>query len=363
MSHEFHSLKVSRIIRETGQASSVYFQVPNDLEDSYRYKAGQYLTLKFDINGKEERRSYSLCTSPLEDEIGVNIKRVKKGIVSNYINDNLKKGDEVEVMTPDGSFTIETAESKQRDFYFFASGSGITPVISMIKTILEEEPKSTCHLLYGNNNEETVIFSNELDKLSEKYKGQFIYRQTLSQPKREKQGGLKGLFSKGKMTWTGWVGRIDKAKVDQFLGAHPKQSIEAHYFVCGPGAMIDTIIDHLEGLKIDSKFLHTERFVSSMSSSSSTGVSAKVKVHLADKEYNIVVPADKTILDALIDEKVDAPYSCTSGACSTCVAKVHSGEVSMDVCYALDDSEVKAGYILTCQARPQSDEVELTFES
>lgn len=363
MSHEFHNLKVSRIVKETGEATSVYFLVPDALQDSYQYKAGQYLTLKFDLSGKEERRSYSLCTSPLEDEIGVNIKRVKKGIVSNHINDNLKAGDAVEVMTPDGKFIIEPVESKQRDFYFFASGSGITPVISMIKTILEEEPKSTCHLLYGNNNEDTVIFSNELETLSTKYKGQFVYTQTLSQPKREKSGGLKGLFSKGKMNWTGWVGRIDKSKVDQFLSEHPKSSIEAHYFVCGPGAMIDTIIDHLEGLNIDSKFLHTERFVSSTATAGGGGVSAKVKVHLADKEYNIEVPSDKTILDALIDQKVDAPYSCTSGACSTCVAKVHSGEVSMDACYALDDSEVKAGYILTCQARPQSAEVELTFES
>ena len=165
------------------------------------------------------------------------------------------------------------------------------------------------------------------------------------------------------MSWTGWVGRIDQSKVDQFLGENEKKSVEAHYLVCGPGAMIDTIIDHLEGKGIAEDFLHTERFVSSKPAGSGDGVGAQVKVHLAGKTYEVAVPSDKTILDALIDEKIDAPYSCTSGACSTCVAKVHSGEVSMDVCYALDDSEVKDGYILTCQARCQSDEVELTFES
>ncbi len=363
MSHEFHRLKVKKIVEETDQSKSFYFDISDTLKEAYSYKAGQYLTLKFDINGNEERRSYSLCTSPLESELGVNIKRVKKGLISNHVNDSINEGDEIEVMTPDGNFVIETAEHKQRDFYFFTSGSGITPVISMIKTILEEEPKSTCYLLYGNTNEHSVIFGAELDAMAKKYSGQFIYQQTLSKPHREKAGGLKGLFSKGKMNWTGWIGRIDQSKVDQFLEEHPKKSIEAHYAVCGPGAMIDTIIDHLEGKDVKDEFLHTERFVSSKPAIAGGGIGAQVKVRLQGKDYEVMVPADKTILDALIDEKVDAPYSCTSGACSTCVAKVHKGDVTMDVCYALDDSEVKAGYILTCQARCQSGEVVLTFES
>jgi ring-1,2-phenylacetyl-CoA epoxidase subunit PaaE len=363
MSHEFHKLTVKKVVEETDQSKSIYFDIPDNLKDDYKYRAGQYLTLRFDVNGKEERRSYSLCTSPTEGDYGVNVKRVKKGLISNHINDTLKAGSHVDVMTPDGKFTLDLVEHKQRDFYFFASGSGITPIISMIKTILEEEPKSTCHLLYGNTNEDCVIFKNELEQLASKYTGQFIYQQTLSKPNREKSGGLKGLFSKGKMNWSGWVGRIDKSKVDQFLGDYPKKSVEAHYLVCGPGAMIDTIIDHLEGKGIDNEFLHTERFVSTKPVGTAAGVGATVKVTLAGKQYEVTVPSDKTILDALIDEKIDAPYSCTSGACSTCVAKVHSGEVSMDVCYALDDSEVKSGYILACQARCQSDVVELTFES
>jgi ring-1,2-phenylacetyl-CoA epoxidase subunit PaaE len=363
MSHEFHKLTVKKVVEETDQSKSIYFDIPDNLKDDYKYRAGQYLTLRFDVNGKEERRSYSLCTSPTEGDYGVNVKRVKKGLISNHINDTLKAGSHVDVMTPDGKFTLDLVEHKQRDFYFFASGSGITPIISMIKTILEEEPKSTCHLLYGNTNEDCVIFKNELEQLASKYTGQFIFQQTLSKPNREKSGGLKGLFSKGKMNWSGWVGRIDKSKVDQFLGDYPKKSVEAHYLVCGPGAMIDTIIDHLEGKGIDNEFLHTERFVSTKPVGTAAGVGATVKVTLAGKQYEVTVPSDKTILDALIDEKIDAPYSCTSGACSTCVAKVHSGEVSMDVCYALDDSEVKSGYILACQARCQSDVVELTFES
>ena len=363
MSHAFHNLTVKKVVEETDQSKSIYFDIPDQIKEDYQYRAGQYLTLKFDINGNEERRSYSICTSPLESDLGVNVKRVKKGLISNHVNDIAKAGVEMAVMTPDGNFTLDLSEHKQRDFYFFASGSGITPVISMIKTILEEEPKSTCYLLYGNTDENSVIFKDELQGLADKYAGQFIYQQTLSKPLREKAGGLKGLFSKGKMNWTGWIGRIDQSKVDQFLDENQKKSVEAHYLVCGPGAMIDTIIDHLEGKGISDEFLHTERFVSSKPAGSGDGVGGQVKVHLAGKTYDVVVPADKTILDALIDEKIDAPYSCTSGACSTCVAKVHSGEVSMDVCYVLVDSEVKAGYVLTCQARCQSPEVELTFES
>lgn len=362
MSHDFHKLKVSKVVQETADATTVYFNIPEELKNSYTHKAGQYLTLKFDIKGEEVRRSYSLCTSHIEDHYGVNVKRVNKGKVSNYVNDHVKVGDEIDVMVPDGKFVIEPVEHMKRDFFFFASGSGITPVMSMIKTVLEEEPKSICYLLYGNKNEDTIIFKNELDQLEKKYAGQLVVEHTLSKPNREKAGGLKGLFSKGKMSWTGLVGRIDGPKIDKFLADHPKQSIEANYYVCGPGAMIDTIIDHLERKSIDKKFLHTEHFVSQIAGSGA-GIISQVKVHLAGKEINIEVPADKTILDALIEAKYDAPYSCTSGACSTCVAKVHSGEVSMDVCYALDDSEVKAGFILTCQARAQSPEVELTFEA
>ncbi len=365
MSHEFHDLKVSKVVQETPKSSSVYFEIPTELKEKYNYQAGQYLTLKFDINGAEERRAYSICTSPLEGELGVNVKRVDKGLISNHINDNIKRGDVLAVMQPDGNFVIDIAEHKQRDFYFFASGSGITPIISMIKTIVEQEPKSICYLLYGNTNEDHIIFKAELDELARKYAGQFVLKHTLSKPKREKAGGLKGLFSKGKMSWTGATGRIDGKRVDQFLEDNPAKSVESHYFVCGPGAMIDTIINHLELKGIQSDFLHTERFViaSGGVSMAGVGVESTVTAHFGGKTVTVQVPPRKTILDTLLDENHDAPYSCTSGACSTCVAKVIKGDVTMDVCYALDDSEVKAGYVLTCQARAQSPEVEISFES
>ncbi len=367
MSKEFHTLKVSQLVKETDVSTSIFFEVPEHLSEDYTYKAGQYLTLKMTIDGQEVRRAYSICTSPLEASIAVNVKRVKRGLVSNYIHDQLKIGDSMDIMTPEGNFVYSPVINSKRDFYFFASGSGITPIISIIKTILEEEPKSICYLCYGNRDENNIIFKSQIEQLQKKYAGQFFVEHVLSNPLREKESGLKGLFSKGKATWTGWTGRVEAKRVDEFLEKYPKMSLEAHYYVCGPGAMIDTIIDHLSSSKgIKKDFLHTEHFVSKVdipSSSAVRAVQSHLTFHLQGKAHEITLPSDKTILDTLVAAKFDPPYSCTSGACSTCIAKVINGQVAMDVCYALDDNEVKAGYILTCQSRALTPEVEISFEA
>jgi ring-1,2-phenylacetyl-CoA epoxidase subunit PaaE len=365
MSHNFHPIKIEKIKKETEDAVSIYFYVPTDLQDIFKYTSGQYLTLKLVVNGEELRRPYSICTSPVENKLGVNVKRVDRGKVSNYLNDQAANLDHIELMAPDGRFVIDARADYKRDHYFFSAGSGITPIISMIKTLLEEEPKSSAYLLYGNKNEESIIFKSELEALSEKYKGQFYMMNILSQPKKEKAGGLKGLFGKSKSSWRGLTGRIDSNSITELLNEYPSKTGNNIFYICGPGDMIDKTSEILLAKGYNEDTIKREYFTAADAGEQgeTTGTSGAVKVNLEGKAYNIVVPADKTILEVLIANGVDAPFSCTSGACSTCVAKVNSGKVNMDACHALDDDEIENGYILTCQAHPEGSGVEITYEA
>jgi len=366
MSTDFHSLQIKKLVRETANASSIYFTIPDELKETFQYKAGQYLTLKFDINGKEERRAYSICTSPLSNEIAVTSKRVPKGIVSNHMNDHLAEGQMVHVMPPQGKFTVDLDGDQMNDYYLFAGGSGVTPMMSLIQTILEKEPKSSIHLYYGNTDENNIIFNKELTELEQKYAGQFNVRHILSDPIKEKAGGLGGLFKKAKTNWKGWKGFPDRQNIATFLEDNPKKAKQQKYLICGPTKMMDVVKLGLEGIGIDSGDIMIEYFSSpndeKKAGATTSGGSQTIKVNLKGETFDAVIPADKTILDALLDMKKDAPFSCTSGACSTCVAKVSSGKVNMEVCYALDDDEVAAGYILACQAHPEGSDVEITFE-
>jgi ring-1,2-phenylacetyl-CoA epoxidase subunit PaaE len=291
---------------------------------------------------------------------------VPKGKISNYLNDTAKAGQTLDVMPPQGRFTPSLAPEKRNTYYFFGAGSGITPLMSILKTILEEEPQSTVYLLYGNRNEASILFRDELGHLEKRYEGQLKVVHTLSRPQADKPKGLAGLFSKGQTAWEGWKGRIDAKAVNAFLAAYPASAKQPICFICGPGDMINAAADVLRTANIPEQNIFTERFenVSSGDVPHIKGVEgAQVTVHWQKRTYEVTVPAKKTILDVLISERINPPYSCTSGACSTCMAKVLRGEVKMEACYSLDEDEVQAGYILTCQAHPKTDVVEISYDA
>jgi ring-1,2-phenylacetyl-CoA epoxidase subunit PaaE len=359
---QFYPLTISKVKQETKKTVSLFFTIPTDLSSTFKYTQGQYLTLRFMIDGKEERRAYSMSSSPVEPELAVSVKRVLGGKVSNYINDHLKVGDTVDVMPPQGRFFTKLDPDQRKTYYLFGAGSGITPLMSILKTIVEEEPKSSVHLLYGSRHDDQIIFYDELEALSKRYEGQLTVSYIVSQPRTEKGGW----FKKGKASWTGKTGRINALEVDRFLNEYPMTGSGAVYFVCGPGKMIDLVEASLIEHGVEKSNIHTERFVNAAEAAAtkakSTGGAGQVTVVLRGETVQVTVPKEKTILDVLLADKHDAPYSCMAGACSTCMAKLTKGEVKMDACYALDDDEVAEGYILACQSHPQGEGVEITFD-
>ena len=368
----FHKIKVSKVHQETPDTVSLSFDIPEDLASKFEYKHGQYLTLRFVIKGQEVRRAYSFSSSPAVDSVPtVTVKRVEKGLVSNYINDNIKAGDTIEIMSPKGRFTTKLGVEQQKNYYLFGGGSGITPLMSILKTVLEEEPKSSIYLLYGNRDLESVIFKDELDKLRARYSGQIQVEYALDNPPKQKEGGLMGMFKKSKLDWEGLIGPIDGTKIQNFLEKHPTHKKDSEYFICGPGGMMEATKAALQKQNIDDKKIHIEVFSSvQLPHEPKTDVAAatvnasgnQVAVHINGKKIDISVGEKETIIEAMMRLKLDPPYSCLSGACATCMGKVISGKVEMDACFALDEGEIAEGLVLTCQSRPVTPQVEITFD-
>lgn len=350
----FNSLKVLDVVRETADAVSVAFEVPANLKQDYKYKQGQYLTLKFNIKGEELRRSYSVCSSPLdENELRVAIKKVKDGRVSSFINDNLKVGDVVEVMLPMGNFFTEMNSSNKKNYVLFGGGSGITPMLSILKTVLKAEPQSTITLFYGNNDEASVIFKKQIDDLASANSSRFKVYHILNSAPANHPANLQGLMTKEK----------DIELVKNYVDA----SANNEYFICGPGPMMENVVNALKELKINEEKVHIEYFTAPVnadeikpSGNAASGASATIIID--GDEHTVVLEDNETVLEAAIRIGLDAPYACQGGSCCTCRALLQEGKVEMAVNYALSASEVKQGFILTCQSRPTTDKVVVNYD-
>lgn len=366
---DFHALKINKITPETPDTVTLEFEIPEQLRDTFTYKQGQHVTVRSQLDGHEVRRSYSMSSSPLEPRFAVTVKKVQGGQMSTFLHDRVQVGDTLDVAPPDGRFFVPLDPDKRRTYYVFGSGSGITPLMSILKTTLEHEPMSTVFLLYGSRNEESIIFRDELERLSERYAGQLFVEHILSRPRKEAAGSFLGIFKKYSSNWAGKTGRIDGRAATAYLDenmAHGPED-DCQYFICGPGNMADTVKAALLGRGIGSKQIHTEHFVNSTHTPGEFSAApgdggARLIVHLNGKRIETTVPSGATILDVMVRENYDAPYSCTAGACSTCMAKVLNGKIKMDACYALDDDEIKAGYCLTCQSHPDADLVEISYD-
>ncbi|HET6225322.1 MAG TPA: 2Fe-2S iron-sulfur cluster-binding protein [Bacteroidia bacterium] len=350
---KFNSLQVADVVRETPDAVSVAFQVPDQLKKDYTFKQGQYLTLKFKINGEELRRSYSICSSYYENELRVAVKKVKDGRVSTHIFNNLKKGDSIEVMTPMGNFFTEMNAGNKKTYVLFAGGSGITPMFSILKTVLKDEPQSRIVLIYGNNDESAIIFKKQIEELAVANADRLNVIHVLN----EAPGGHPELL-KGLMT---------KEKNIQLIKNYVDAAANNEYFICGPGIMMDNVVAALKELKTDESKVHIEYFSTPVSTeeikpSADVAKGAVATIIIDGEEHTVELQDNEAILEAALRIGLDAPYACQGGSCCTCRALLQSGKVEMAVNYALSASEVKQGFILTCQSRPMTDTVVVNYD-
>ena len=352
----FYKLTVAEVRKETKDATSIAFNVPEELYNTFNYKPGQYLTLKFTINGQEARRSYSLCSTPaLEEYLRVGVKRVKNGLVSNYINDQVKVGDVIEVMQPDGRFYANVNKNNYKTYFLFAAGSGITPILSILKTVLVTEEKSLVYMIYGNSNQESIMFKDELEQLQQEYLDRLILVHSLSKPK-------SSFWSKkSKMEYI--KGRIDAQRIEWFINEYPPYAQNAEYYICGPGNMIENTQSALMSIDVPKERIFIESFGGGEIKDATKGVAnTKLIAHLNGERIETEFTKGRTVLATLLANGNEPPYSCEGGVCSTCLCKVKQGKVHMRKNLSLSKEEIDKGYILSCQSIPMTDTVEVEYE-
>ena len=356
MAVHFHQLKVKAIRKETPDCVSIAFTVPASLQKEFEFAQGQNITIKKTIDGEEVRRSYSICAAPFENELRVAVKKVEGGKFSSFANDHLKEGDELEVLPPTGKFNTLLKKENNKEYLAFAAGSGITPVISIIKTTLETEAKSSFTLIFGNRGRNSIIFFEELEGLKNKYINRFNFINILSRERTDAPINS---------------GRINEAKLTELTKLINYESID-EYFICGPEEMIFCVKDFLEQRAIDKKKIHFELFTTpgqkkatslKPQAASNAGPKSKITVKLDGRSFDFDLGFDSDcILDAALKQGADLPFACKGGVCCTCKAKLIEGEVEMEVNWGLEEEEIAQGYILTCQSHPTTEKVVVDFD-
>jgi ring-1,2-phenylacetyl-CoA epoxidase subunit PaaE len=345
----FYKLAVKEIIRETPEAVSVLFNVPSELKENYQFTAGQYINLKLTLDGNEIRRAYSICSTPESGELRIAIKAIKNGYFSKFANEQLTVGKVLEVGTPEGKFTFEPDASRQKNYAAFVAGSGITPVMSILQTVLEQEHNSTFVLVYGNKSSNETIFYKQLHDLQLKYVGRFFVHFVFSQQKADDQ-----LF-----------GRIDKSVVNFVLKNKHKEKEFDKFYLCGPEEMINLVSDVLKENNVKEKDIKFELFSTSSIENAvekSLDGHTKITVLVDGDETSFEMSQKQSLLEAALKQGLDAPYSCQGGICSSCIARISKGTAEMKKNTILTDGEIAEGLILTCQAHPTSGEIFVDYD-
>ncbi|MBD0294141.1 MAG: phenylacetate-CoA oxygenase/reductase subunit PaaK, partial [Flavisolibacter sp.] len=355
----FHSLQIKKVEKETEDCVSITFVVPETLKDIFQFKQGQSLTVRKQINGEEVRRTYSICSAPFDNTLRIAVKKAEGGIFSTWANEALKAGDYLDVMPPVGKFYTELHPEQKKNYVAFAAGSGITPVLSIIKTTLYTEPQSTFTLVYGNRTKNSIIFKEELEALKDKFIDRFRIYHILS---REKTDAALN------------HGRIDVPKLDLLFAKLIDLKTTDEFFLCGPEGLIFCIKGYLTGRGVPAGKIHFELFTVPGQEKSATGnqpsaiadsgPKAKVSVKLDGLLFDFDLPHEgQSILDAALQQGADLPYACKGGVCTTCKAKLVEGEVEMEVNWGLEQDEVEKGFILTCQSHPKTERVVVDFDA
>jgi len=356
---KFYPLVVKDVRPETADCVSVSLEVPAGLSDKFSFVPGQYLTFRRYFDGVEVRRSYSICSSPADGELRVAIKKVENGKFSTYANELMKAGEVVEVMPPMGKFTPHKSENKHKEYLAFAAGSGITPIMSIMKTVLQEEPLSSFTLVYGNRSKNSIIFREAIEAL----KNQYMLRLRVYH-----------VLSREYMEIPLFTGRIDAHKCGEFCKSLIDISTIDEAFICGPEEMILSVRQQLTDIGMPQSNVHIELFTSPdqpradhekwvASHKNASGPVSKVSITLDGNTFNMEVPFEgESILDAALKNGADLPYACKGGVCCTCRARVMEGEVEMEVNYSLEHDEIEKGFVLTCQSHPRTERVVIDFD-